>query len=216
MIRQKNALFFLLPCIVLHSFPLFAQQPKYTDEVEKKIQTVENNLGSWVYVEGEANWSLTDRMKFYHVNGVSIAVIKNYKIEWARGYGWADSAEQRPVTTATLFQAGSISKSLNAVGVLKLMQDGKLNLNTDINEYLRSWKFPYDSISHGKKITIANLLSHTAGLTVHGFPGYSRGDTIPTLLQVLDGKHPANTEAIRSAFEPSLKYQYSGGGTTIS
>ena len=196
---------------------LFAQtDKKYSGETEEKIKQVENNLGGWVQTEGNPKWSLNERMKFYHVNGVSIAVIKDYKIEWARGYGWADSGQHRPVTSSTLFQAGSISKSLNSVGVLKLVQDGKLNLHSDINDYLKTWKFPYDSLSKGKKISIANLLSHTAGLSVHGFPGYTKGDSIPTLSQVLDGTRPANTSAVRSQFQPSLKFQYSGGGTTIS
>ncbi|MDP9230674.1 MAG: beta-lactamase family protein, partial [Bacteroidota bacterium] len=102
------------------------------------------------------------------------------------------------------------------VGVLKLAQDKKIGLYTDINDYLHTWKFPYDSLSKGKKITIANLLSHTAGLTVHGFPGYARDDTIPSLTEVLNGDHPANTKPVRSQFEPGLRFQYSGGGTTIS
>ncbi|WP_336517756.1 serine hydrolase domain-containing protein [Pollutibacter soli] len=195
-----------------------SQEKKYSDEIEKKINEVENNLGLWVQIEGATNKnSLKDRMAFYHINGVSIAVIKNYKLEWARGYGWADSAKQTPVTNATLFQAGSISKSLNGVGVLKLAQDKKLDLYADINGYLKTWKFPYDSVSRGKKITTANLLSHTAGLTVHGFPGYENGTTIPSVPDILDGKKPqVNTAAVRSAFEPGLKFQYSGGGTTIS
>jgi len=195
---------------------LYAQEKKYSPEVESKIRAVENNLGFWISIEGEPNLTLKDRMNFYHVKGVSIAVVKDYKIEWTRAYGWADSVEQRRVTTGTLFQAGSISKSLNGVGVLKLAQDKKLNLNTDINDYLNTWKFPYDSLSKDKKITLANLLSHTAGLSVHGFPGYERGDTIPSLVQVLNGEKPANTDAVRSAFESGLKHQYSGGGTTIS
>jgi CubicO group peptidase (beta-lactamase class C family) len=189
----------------------------YSKDVEARITQVENSLAGRVMIKGKpAKWSLADRMKFYHANGVSIAVIKDYKIEWAKGYGWADSSEQRPVTTTTLFQAGSNSKSLNAVGILKLVQEGKLDLYSDINNYLKSWKFPYDSRSKGKKITIANLLSHTAGLTVHGFPGYEKGDTIPTLIQILNGQKPANTEAVRSMYEPSHKFEYSGGGTTIS
>lgn len=187
----------------------------YSNEVQAKIKQFENNLGLWVQI-GNQQFTLADRMKSNHVNGVSIALIKDYKIEWAKGYGWADSAEQRPVTTNTLFQAGSISKSLNGVGILKLAQEGKLNLDSDINIYLRSWKFPYDSLSKGKKITIANLLSHTAGLTVHGFEGYEKGDAIPALIQILNGEKPANSKAIRSMYEPSLKSEYSGGGTTIS
>src|SRR4029079_60384 len=101
---------------------------KYSHEIESKIKEVENNLVLQVRIEGEPNQTLKDRMNFYHVNAVSIAVIKDYKIEWARGYGWADSVEQRRVTTGTLFQAGSISKSLNAVAVVKMAQDKSLNL----------------------------------------------------------------------------------------
>jgi len=189
---------------------------QYSKDVQSRITQVEKNLAGWVKLDNSSNWTLNERMKFYHVYGVSIAVIKDYKIEWAKSYGIADSANHIPVTTKTLFQAGSISKSLNAVGVLKLVQQGKLDLYTDINKYLRSWKFPYDSLSKGKKITIANLLSHTAGLTVHGFLGYEKGDTIPSMIQILNGQKPANTAAIRSMYEPSLKYEYSGGGTTIS
>ena len=209
---------FLLLFIFIQGRVLYGQvNTNYSKEVEAKIVQVEHNLSGWVQIDNTPNkWTLADRMKFYHANGVSIAVIKDYKIEWAKGYGWADSAEQRPVTTETLFQAGSNSKSLNAMGVLKLVQEGKLNLYSDINDYLKTWKFPYDSLSVGKKITMANLLSHTGGLTIHGFPGYEKGDSIPTLVQVLNGERPANTEAVRSMYEPGLKYEYSGGGITIS
>jgi CubicO group peptidase (beta-lactamase class C family) len=185
-------------------------------DVQDKIQQVEKNLVANRLAEGDAPQTLKERMAFYHIQGVSIAVIHNYKIEWAKGYGWADSSLKIPVTTQTLFQAGSISKSLNSIGVLELVQEKKIDLYTDINIYLRSWKFPYDSLSKNKKITVANLLSHTAGLTVHGFGGYEKTDTIPTIEQVLDGKKPANSPAVRSMYGPGLKYEYSGGGTTIS
>ncbi|HMK03887.1 MAG TPA: serine hydrolase domain-containing protein, partial [Ferruginibacter sp.] len=204
----------LLLCLFIPC-KLIAQQ-NYSRDVLKQIEEVENNLTGWTKIEGVKPWTLAERMKQHTTRGMSIAVIKDYKVEWVKNYGWADSAEQRPVTNTTIFQSGSISKSLNAVGVLKLVQDGKLDLHTDINQYLKSWKFPYDSVSKGKKITIANLLSHSGGLSIHGFPGYERGDTIPVLSQVLNGLSPANTKAVRSEFEPSLKFQYSGGGTTIS
>ncbi|WP_371924218.1 serine hydrolase [Flavobacterium sp. HSC-32F16] len=145
-----------------------------------------------------------------------MAVIKDYKVEWVKAYGLADAGEKRPATTETLFQAASISKSINSLGILKLVKEGKLTLNEDINNYLKTWKFPYDSISKGKKITIANLLSHTAGLSTGGFGGYPKGADLPTTIQTLDGLKPANSNAVRSIFEPGLKFQYSGGGTTIS
>lgn len=215
MMKYLYTLFLIFLCQGLFT-KIYAQEKKYAPEIELKIKAVADNLGLAVRIKDEPNHTLKERMDFYHVNGVSIAVIKDYKIEWVRSYGWADRAEQRPVTTGTLFQAGSISKSLNGVGVLKMVQDKRLNLYTDVNDYLRTWKFPYDSLSKSKKITLANLLSHTGGLSVHGFPGYEKGDTIPTLVQILNGKKPANTAAVRSAFEPGLKYQYSGGGTTIA
>lgn len=202
--------------IVFHGLPqaLYAQK-KYSPKIEKDIKEVENNLGLWVKIEGVSN-TLKQQMRLHKINGVSIAVIKDYKLEWSRGYGWADSLEQRPVTTNTLFQAGSISKSLNGLGILKMVQDKRLDLYADINDYLVTWKFPYDSLSRNKKISTANLLSHTAGLSVHGFIGYKREDTIPTLVQLLNGKSPSNTAAVRSIFEPGLKFKYSGGGIMIS
>jgi len=135
------------------------QAKKYPAEIEDKIKLVENSLAGWVQTGSNDTWNLSDRMKKYNINGVSIAVIHNYQIEWAKGYGFADVSENRPVTENTLFQGASISKSLNSVGVLKLVQENKLDLNTDINTYLVTWKFPYDEKSNNKKITISNLLS---------------------------------------------------------
>lgn len=208
MLRVKTLLFFLLLLNVGYA------QEKYAADVEEKIRQVENNLMGWVKFENGPNTAsnLKDRMKNYRVPGISIAVIRNYKVEWARGYGFADVEEKRPVTTKTLFQAASISKSLNAVGVLKLVEQNKLSLDEDINKYLKSWHPSADS----GKITIANLLSHTAGLTVHGFRGYEVTDTLPTVVQVLQGKKPANSPEVKPAFAPGLRFQYSGGGTTIS
>lgn len=185
--------------------------------VNERIKLVENSLcPNFVYGDTIPKWNIEKQMAAYKVNGLSIAVIKDYKIDWAKAYGWADVAEKRPVTVDTRFQAASISKSINSLGLLKLVQQGKINLEADINDYLKTWKFPYDSVSKNKKISLANLLSHTAGLSVHGFGGYTPGDSIPTVVQILDGSRPANSRSVRSLFEPSKRFQYSGGGSTIS
>jgi len=208
----------LLVYLLLQSCILIAQNKdgRYSKEVEDKIIRVEKGLSGWVKTP-DSSWNIKERMSLHKIHGVSIAVIKNYKLEWARGYGWADSSDKRPVTAQTLFQAASISKSLNAVGVLKLADKKKLNLQNDINSYLRSWRFPYDtSKTHNIPITVTHLLSHTAGLSVHGFPGYKWSDAIPTDDYILDGKRPANTAAVRSEFEPGIRLKYSGGGTTIT
>jgi CubicO group peptidase (beta-lactamase class C family) len=204
--------------IVLFAFTTRTQSQTYSKEIEDKIKSVENNLTSgWFKIEGQRNWTLDERMKYYNAQGISIAVINNFKIEWAKGYGWADSSEKRPVTINTMFRAGSISKSLNAMGLLKLAEEKNLDIYSDINNYLTSWKFPYDTISKNKKISIADLLSHTAGLSVYGFHGYKKGDSLPTIYQTLDGKRPANNSPVRSEIIPGTRqYHYSGGASTIA
>jgi len=207
--KKPPLLLFLLFVLTGAVFP-------QSKEVLQRIREVETHLSGWVQSQHDHTWTLAERMVHYHLKGVSIAVINDYKIEWAKGYGWADSSEGRPVTTATLFQAASISKSLNGEGVLKLAQDGKLDLYTDVNRYLKHWKLTYNSLTKGKKITMAHLLSHTAGLSVHGFPGYDIKDSIPSIEQILDGRRPANSPRVYSMFEPGLRSQYSGGGITLS
>ena len=213
---KKFPCYFLSITLLLFALPCCAPHPQHADDIESRIRQVEQNLLPAVRAEGQAPMNLKDRMAHYKVPGLTVAVVRNYQIDWARGYGFADVETKRPVTTETLFQAASISKSLNGVGVVKLAQDKKVDLDADINTYLKSWTFPYDSLSGDKKITLQNLLSHTAGTSVHGFRGYSRGEAIPTLTQILNGEVPANSSAIRSMFAPGTRVQYSGGGTTIA
>lgn len=120
-----------------------------------------------------------------------------------------------PVTSDTLFQAGSISKPVAAMAALHLVQQGRLSLDSDVNSALTSWKVPASTAAPGATVTLRELLTHTAGFTVHGFPGYAAGTPVPTLVQVLDGQSPANTEAIRLESVPGTKWNYSGGGYTV-
>jgi CubicO group peptidase (beta-lactamase class C family) len=183
---------------------------------EDRVAEVENGLRPPVLIEGDKTWSLADRMRFHHVEGVSIAVIRDSKIEWAKGYGMADAEAKQAVTAATLFQAGSISKPVAAMGALVLVQDGKLTLDGDINRFLKDWKVPANAHTAKRPVTLEGLLSHTAGLTVHGFPGYAAGAPVPTLPQILDGAPPANTVAVRADLDPGAQFRYSGGGYTVA
>ena len=183
---------------------------------DSRIKRVEDGLLPTVLIKGEPGWNIAERMKFYKVPGLTVAVIKDFKIEWARAYGVKDLETNEPVTTDTMFQAGSISKSVNAAIAMKRVEQGKLSLDENINDKLTSWKVPDNEFTAKKKVTLKNLLSHTAGTTVHGFPGYAVTEKLPTLQQVLDGEKPANTAAVRVDFEPGTKYRYSGGGTTIA
>ena len=184
--------------------------------VDSRIKKVEESLLPAVLIKGDPGWNIVERMKFYKVPGLSVAVIKDFHIEWARGYGVKDVESNEPVTTDTMFQAGSISKSVNAVVAMKKVEQGKLSLDENINDKLTSWKIPDNEFTAKKKVTLKELLSHTAGTTVHGFPGYAVNEKLPTLQQVLNGEKPANTAAVRVDFEPGSKYRYSGGGTTIA
>ena len=128
-----------------------------------------------------------------HVPGLSLAIIQDGRVFEARAYGVTDAGGSAAVTPSTLFQAGSISKSVAALGALHLVEQGKLTLDGDVNTTLTSWKVPASGFTSVTPITLRRLLSHTAGLTVHGFPGYAVDAPRPTLVQVLDGTPPANT-----------------------
>jgi CubicO group peptidase (beta-lactamase class C family) len=195
--------------------PAFAQAEKPSN-VEQHIQHVTSGLIGGIVLKGQEHntHTLAERMKSLNVPGVSIAVIHDGNIEWARGFGVREIGGA-PVNAETMFQAGSISKPVAALAALKLVQDGKLSLDADINTYLKSWKFPADPVTVGKPITLRELLIHTGGTTVHGFPGYASNETVPTLVQVLNGEKPANTDPIRSEQPPMKEWKYSGGGFTI-
>lgn len=158
---------------------------------------------------------LLDQMQSYKIPGMSIAIINAGELEWARGYGVLEVGSKRPVTTETLFQACSISKPISAMAAVYLVQQGQLNLDENVNQKLVSWKIPENEFTKEKKVSVRNLLTHTAGLTVSGFRGYSSDEQLPTLLQILDGAHPANSLPIRVDTVPGTQWRYSGGGFTV-
>lgn len=178
---------------------------------------VEQQLLATVRVRDEpVHSTLAARMAEHRVPGVSIAVFDDYELVWAAAYGVADSDTGELVRDTTLFQAGSISKSVNALAVMLVAADGKLELDAPINDVLRSWKLPSNELTRASPVTLRRLLSHNAGTTVHGFPGYRAGTPVPTLVQVLDGAPPANTPAVHVDVAPGSIVRYSGGGTTIT
>ncbi len=196
-------------CILINGLLVGAAQP--TSEIER----LEQGLLPPTFIKGQPAWMLTERMVYHKVPGVGIAVIKDYKILWTRGYGVMDVVTKKPVTTATLFQAASISKPVAAAAVLKMVEQGKLKLEVNVNDMLSTWKLPENEFTAGKKVTVKNLLNHSGGLTVHGFRGYAVYEPMPSLVQVLDGLKPANSNAIRVDQTPGEKYRYSGGGYCI-
>jgi CubicO group peptidase (beta-lactamase class C family) len=185
---------------------------------DARIDRVIHGLRPQIAVRGQPpdRWTLADRMQYYHVPGVSIAVIDSGRIVWAKGFGVKAAGGTDSVTPTTIFQAGSISKPTFALGVMRLVQDGTLDLDQDVNAKLISWHVPNNRFTVTEKVTLRRILSHNAGLTVHGFPGYEAGTPIPTVPQVLDGTPPANTKPVRVDTFPGAISRYSGGGTTIA
>lgn len=195
-----------------------AAAPAKAASTEARIARVIEGLRPETETAGEpkVRWTLADRMAHYNVPGVSIAVIDGGKIVWAKGFGVRETGKNDPVDEQTLFQAASISKPVAAIGVMKLVKAGTLDLDTDVNTYLKSWKLPDSPFTSKSKVTLRDLLSHSAGLTVHGFLGYPLGSRLPTIPEVLDGEPPAISPPVRSERAPGLGFKYSGGGTTVA
>jgi CubicO group peptidase (beta-lactamase class C family) len=210
---------FVAACLAL-SVPLLhrldARQAVASDPVSR-IARIEQGLLPAVRVTNgpPVKYSLTERMAHYKVPAISMAFVENGRVAWSRAYGMADVAHGTRAAVDTLFQAASISKPLSALAVLRLVQDGKLALDEDVNVKLTRWKLPENEFTKVEKVTLRRLLTHSAGTTVSGFPGYESTVAVPTTLQVLNGEKPANTLPIRVDVEPGRMMRYSGGGFTI-
>ena len=218
-LRQKRAFpIFALFISILSIFLALHCSPAKND-LEARIQRIENGLipEPGVVLQGKMpqKAELLDRMKAYRIPGVSIAVINDYKIEWAKGYGVKEAEGKDPVTVRTLFQAASISKPVAALAALHYVEKGLFDLDEDVNGKLSSWQVPENEFTRSKKVTLRGIMSHNAGLTVHGFRGYAWGEEVPSLRQVLDGEKPTNSKAIRVDKEPGTGFRYSGGGYTV-
>ncbi|QCB56673.1 class A beta-lactamase-related serine hydrolase [Sphingopyxis sp. PAMC25046] len=225
MMRKKHGILLLGPIAFAAFATPAAAQPKSCPVLAESAggptnahtRYVEANLQPAIVEPGAKPFSLTERMRQYDVPGLSVAVIHNGRIEWARGWGFRDIASCTPVTPDTAFQAASISKVVTAVLALRLVEQGKIGLDRDINEALHSWQLPKDPKLAPRGVTLRQLLSHTAGLGVHGFDrGYLPGAPLPTTVQTLDGLPPADSQPVRSILPAGAQFQYSGGGYMVA
>jgi CubicO group peptidase (beta-lactamase class C family) len=194
---------------------LVCQACQPSADVDSHIARIENELLPPLIVRGEPieYSALSERMEYHDVPGVSIAVINDGEIEWARGYGLADVESGTPVTESTLFQAASISKPVAATAALILAERGELGLDEDVNQRMTSWQVPETHHTTSEIVTLRRLVTHSAGMTVHGFPGYARDETVPTTVEVLNGE--GNTDPILPDTTPGALWRYSGGGYTV-
>src|SRR5215212_5602959 len=209
----------LLLFLLLLPRAVSAQTTCTTDdpEIRKRIERVVNGLLPTTATDGRFGdpVKLSDRMAYYHTPGVSIAVINNGELEWACGFGVREQGKPEAVTPETLFQAASISKPIFALGVLRLVEQGRLDLDEDVNQRLTSWKIPPVG-TWQPRITLRQILSHSAGLTVHGFRGYGVDEPLPTVIDVLEGRPPASSRPVVVNILPGLQFRYSGGGIMVA
>jgi CubicO group peptidase (beta-lactamase class C family) len=187
--------------------------------IEQKIQRIENGLvefsspGYMFQIDSTTKElkTLSERMEHYKVPGLSIAVINDFKLEWAKPYGIVKAGSDQSVTTETWFQAASTSKLVTTAIVLHFVEKGILSLDEDVNNYLKSWKIAENDFTREQKVTLRLLLTHQAGLPATNFPQQEdAGD--PTLVQVLNGELPAMNKPAIVEYVPGTKWQYSNIG----
>jgi CubicO group peptidase (beta-lactamase class C family) len=178
--------------------------------VEERVARVERGLLPRTVAQGqiEKRFSIAERMTYHGIPGMSMAVIEDGRIAFARAYGVGSRDDKDPVTASTLFQAASLSKPVSALGAVLLVQQRRLQLDDDVRQWLRSW-------TTSERVTLRQLLSHSAGLTVGGFSGYRPSAPLPSTTQILNGQSPANNEAVRVASPPGNEVRYSGGGYVV-
>lgn len=165
---------------------------------------------------GLGDKTLEELMQELGVPGITVAVIRDFEVHWAKGYGIADVATGAPVNTETMFQAASISKPVAAMAVLRAVQDGLFTLDDDINDILTSWTLDGGDFTTERPVTPRTLTSHTSGLgDGFGFPGYDPSDPLPTVVQILDGDDLSNVGAVFMERTPLSFEEYSGGGVTV-
>jgi CubicO group peptidase (beta-lactamase class C family) len=187
-----------------------------TSDLEQRIRRVMSDLREETTIPGQdrSPCPLHQRMAQTCTPAVSVAVIDDFQVAWARGFGTL-AARAGPAAANTPFQCGSISKPVFALAVMKLAETGAVDLDADVNDYLTSWRVPAND-GWQPHVSLRQLLSHTAGTTVHGFPGYPASGPWPTVPEILRGVAPANNSPIVVDVLPGSQFRYSGGGTTIA
>ena len=210
-----------MPWHALHNLTLVAlvlgSAPPVRAQAPDPLAALDRGLRPNVAPPGEAppRWSLAERMRHHKVPGVAIAILRNGEVVRAMGFGVRESGTRQAVDGDTLFSVGSISKVVTAATTLRLAARGQLDLDRDVNAYLKRWKLPPSTMVPDPKVSLRMLMSHTAGFGVHGFADYQPGEPLPTLVQILEGAGPAKNEAVRFKHPPGLRTDYSGGGITV-
>jgi CubicO group peptidase (beta-lactamase class C family) len=148
----------------------------------------------------------------YSVPGLAAALIRDGAVVWMKGYGFADVASAKPITPDTAFNIGSLSKTATAWGVMRLVERGKVKLDQPVDAYLKGWHLPPTQFDT-KQVTILRVLSHTAGISNHGYHGWDPTSPLPPIVDSLSGK--TGTGEVRVVSPPGTGFAYSGADYAI-
>jgi CubicO group peptidase (beta-lactamase class C family) len=196
------------------TLPLAGLLPSHRAEASETRDIFESLLRPTVHT-GTERWSLAERMAHSHVPGVAIAILRNGKIGSVTGYGIRSAGRTSPVGRNTLFSVGSVSKIATAALCLKLVSLGLLDLDRNVDHWLKRWRVPAGPTGDNMVISLRMLLSHTAGFSVHGFEDIAPDQQLPTLVQTLNGTAPAINKAVTRIDPAGTRSRYSGGGYMI-
>ncbi len=180
--------------------------------------TFEENLRPryWIGNEIMPRYTLAERMDHYGVAGVAVAIIENGELVSATGYGVLQAGGGDMVDGDTLFSAGSVSKIATAMMLLKMNDDGQLDIDQPLSRYLTSWTLPDNEFGKADDITLRMIMSHTAGFNIHGFRDFAPGEALPSVVETLNGQAPAGNAPLTLISSPGARFKYSGGGYTLA
>lgn len=183
---------------------------------DSRVENIEENLVPVHFLKNHSNrMSISEMMEKDRVPGVSIAFIENGNISWQKTYGYSNLQDSLPVTTKTLFNGASLSKPVAAMAALNLSEKGFIDLNEDVNAYLKNWKIPENKFTEEQKVTLKRLIGHTAGIINYVPQPYSLNDNSPNLVQMLSGTKPSVDLPASVIYVPGEQRKYSNPGYTI-
>lgn len=188
--KALNTLFLILVCVAVCGAQTLSQS------VAKQIEATAPEM---LERTGEA--------------GLSVVLIENCSATWHGDFGKADKAHNTSVNPNTMFQFGSMSKTITAWAIMTLVEEGKIDLDAPVNKYLKSWKLESAEFDPAE-VTVRRVLHHAAGLSVPSVSGSDAGTKLPSLVEELNGTGPSKS-AVKIIEKPGLKFNYSGGGYAL-
>ena len=187
------------------------------DSTDKRAEAFAENLLPTVRIAGEdTRWTMAERLAHYKCPGAGVAAIKDGRLDWSAGYGLRGLEDLRAVDGDTIFMVASCSKPVCAMVVLQQVEHGLVDLDVDVNTYLKRWQIPQNEFTAGETVTLRRMLSHTAGLNINGWPVIPQGEPLPTVFDILDGRPPSVHPAIVVNKRPGGTHRYSGGGFLLA